>query len=71
MSHVTKSRWLTVFFFPDVVDSCFPEQVDTLLESLTPLLKRLIFAAIEVEKRANLNPIIWQNHFFFVPLHRK
>ena len=28
-------------FFPDVVDSRFTEQVDTLLDSLTPLLKRL------------------------------
>ena len=32
--------WLTVFaLFPDVVDNRFPKQVDTLLESLTPLLK--------------------------------
>ena len=37
--------WLTVFvLFPDVVDNLFPEQVDTLLESLTPLLKRLSFS---------------------------
>ena len=27
--------------FPDMVDSRFPERVDTLLEFLTPLLKRL------------------------------
>jgi len=36
---------LTVYcFFPDVVDSHFPEQVDTFLESLTPFLKRLSFS---------------------------
>jgi hypothetical protein len=29
--------------FPDVVDNRFTEQVDTLLESLTPLLKGIIF----------------------------
>ena len=29
--------------FPDVVDSRFPELVDNLLETLTPLLKRLSF----------------------------
>ena len=37
--------WLTVYcFFPDVVDSRFPELVDNLLETLTPLLKRLSFS---------------------------
>ena len=36
--------WLTVYcFFPDVVDSRFPELVDNLLETLTPLLKSLSF----------------------------
>jgi hypothetical protein len=35
---------LTVFYsFSDVVDSRFPEQVDNLLESLTPLLKLPLF----------------------------
>ena len=47
-NHVTGSClfliWLTVFtLFPDVVDNRFTEQVDTLLESLTSLLKRLSF----------------------------
>ena len=37
--------WLTVFyFFPDVVDSRFPEYVDNFLKSLTPLLKRLSYS---------------------------
>ena len=32
--------WQFLLYFPDVVDSRFPEQVDNLLESLTSLLKR-------------------------------
>ena len=32
--------WLTVFYsFPDMVDSVFPERVDTFLESLTTILR--------------------------------
>ena len=38
---------MTVFaLFPDVVDSCFPERVDTLLESLTPLQKRFLISLV-------------------------
>ena len=34
----------SLLLFSDVVDSRFPELVDNLLETLTPLLKRLSFS---------------------------
>ena len=61
--------WLTVYcFFPDVVDSRFPELVDNLLETLTPLLKRLsfVFRCYKICKKKHylLNFLFGINIFF-------
>ena len=67
--------WLTVYcFFPDVVDSRFPELVDNLLETLTPLLKRLssVFRCYKICKKKNFFAKTFENrNAAAVPLQRQ
>ena len=67
--------WLTVYcFFPDVVESRFPELVDNLLETLTPLLKRLsfVFRCYKICKKKNFFAKTFENrNAAAVPLQRQ
>ena len=60
--------------FPDVVDSRFPELVDNLLETLTPLLKRLsfVFRCYKICKKKNFFAKTFENrNAAAVPLQRQ